>query len=648
VDRKETALDAAYHLAEEDGRRPGGRPAVPKDRRYYGIEAPRRETPAITGSCKDTLIMTDEKRSELHSELWFNDKKDPAETSIYLERLSNYGITRRELQSSRPIIGIAQTGNDLVPCNRIHLSLVERVRDGIRDAGGVPMEFPVHPLQETLRRPTAALDRNLAYLSLVEVLCGYPLDGVVLTTGCDKTTPACLMAAATVNLPAIVLTAGPMLDSYLKGKLAGTGMVLWEARRELAAGEIDEAELIDRVIEGIPSAGYCNTMGTASTMNSIAEALGMSLPRCGTIPAAYAERAQMAYKTGLRIVEMVREDLTPSRILTRQAFENAVVVNSAIGGSTNCPIHVNAIARHMGVPLEIQDWDKIGHDIHLIVNMQPSGEYLGEGFHRAGGIPAVVGELIEAGKIHTGALTVTGKTIGENCGTCRSLDREVIRPYHQPLKENAGFMVVSGNLFSSAILKTSVISDEFRKQYLSEPGAEGCFTARAIVFDGPEDYRTRIEDPGLQIDARSMLVVRGAGPVGYPGSAEVVNMTPPGYLVRAGTRMLPCMGDGRQSGTSDSPSILNVSPEAAVGGNLAILRTDDKIKVDLNTRRVDVLLSDAEIATRRANLPPYAIKNNSPWEQFYREQVGQLESGACLEFAVGYHDLRKVIPRHSH
>jgi dihydroxy-acid dehydratase len=592
--------------------------------------------------------MTNKRSGKLHSELWFRDTKDPAETAVYLERFANYGITRGELQSSRPIIGIAQTGNDLVPCNRIHLSLVERVKDGIRDAGGVPMEFPVHPLQETCRRPTAALDRNLAYLGLVEVLCGYPLDGIVLTTGCDKTTPACLMAAATVNLPAIVLTAGPMLDSYLNGKLAGSGMILWEARRELAAGIITEAQLIDRVIEGIPSAGYCNTMGTASTMNSIAEALGMSLPRCGTIPAPYAERAQMAYTTGRRIVEMVDEDLTPSRILTRAAFENAIVVNSAIGGSSNCPIHVNAIARHIGVRLDIQDWDTIGHGIHLILNIQPSGEYLGEAFHRAGGVSAILGELIHAGKIHPEALTVTGKTIGENCGQCRSLNQNVIRPYDRPLKEHAGFMVVRGNLFSSAILKTSVISDEFRSRYLSEPGAEGCFTARAIVFEGPEDYRARIEDPDLHVDAHCMLVVRGAGPVGYPGSAEVVNMTPPGELVRSGIRMLPCMGDGRQSGTSDSPSILNISPEAAVGGNLAILRTGDKIKVDLKERRVDALLSDAEIAKRRASLRPFEINNNSPWEQLYRELVGQLETGACLDFAVDYHDIRKVVPRHSH
>ena len=591
---------------------------------------------------------TNKDKIKLHSDLWFQDTKDPTETAVYLERFANYGITRKELQSSRPIIGIAQTGSDLVPCNRIHLTLAERVRDGIRDAGGIPMQFPVHPLQETLRRPTAALDRNLGYLGLVEVLHGYPLDGVVLTTGCDKTTPACLMAAATVNLPAIVLSAGPMLDSYVNGKIAGTGMVFWEARRELAAGRITESELIDRVIQGIPSAGYCNTMGTASTMNSLAEALGMSLPGCGTIPAPYAERAKMAYQTGLRIVEMVRDDLTPERILTREAFENAIVVNSAIGGSTNAPIHLNAIARHIGVKLDIADWDDIGHDIHLLLNMQPSGKYLSESFHRAGGVPAIIGELMQAGKIRAGALTVTGKTVGENTGNTRSLDADVIRTYENPLKRNAGFRVVRGNLFDSAILKTSVISEEFRRQFLSDPDAENCFTARAIVFDGPEDYRARIDDPELAIDERCMLVVRGAGPAGYPGSAEVVNMTPPGYLVQRGFRMLPCMGDGRQSGTSDSPSILNVSPEAAIGGNLAILQTGDKIHVDLNQHRVDVLLSNEEIAERRRNLAPAELRNQSPWEEIYRQHVGQLETGACFEFAVNFRNLRKIIPRHSH
>ena len=584
----------------------------------------------------------------LRSERWFNDPCEPGETAIYLERFSNYGITREELQSQRPIIGIAQSGSDVVPCNRIHLTLSERVKAGIRDRGGIPLEFPTHPLQETCRRPTAALDRNLAYLSLVEMLCGYPFDGVVLMTGCDKTTPAFLMAAATVNLPAIVLSGGPMLDSYLDGKLAGTGMVLWEARRQLAAGEISAVQLTDKVVNSIPSAGHCNVMGTALSMNSLAEALGMSLPGCGTIPAVYAERASMAYQTGKRIVEMVHEDLTPSRIMTREAFENAIVVNSAIGGSTNCPPHINAIARHVGVELDIKDWETIGHHVHLLANVQPAGEFLGEAFHRAGGVPAIVGELMQVGKIREQALTVTGQTIGTNCGHRRSLDPSVIRDYLTPIKKEAGLLVVTGNLFSSALVKTSVISDEFRKRYLSEAGNEETFTARAIVFEGPEDYRARIEDPSLGIDERCILVIRNSGPIGYPGSAEVVNMTPPGRLVRAGIRMLPCMGDGRQSGTSDSPSILNISPEAAIGGNLAILRTGDQIRIALAERRVDVLISDDEIASRHAALRPAEIHNNTPWEQIYREHTGQLETGACLEFATAYHDLRKVVPRHSH
>ncbi len=584
----------------------------------------------------------------LRSEIWFNDMTEPGETAVYLERYNNYGITRKELQSGRPIIGIAQTGSDLTPCNRIHISLASRVKDGIREAGGFPFEFPVHPLQESCRRPTAALDRNLAYLGLVEILCGYPLDGVVLMTGCDKTTPALLMAAATVNLPAIVLSGGPMIDSYFKGKLAGSGMALWEARRMLAAGEIDGEELIDMVCASAPSPGHCNTMGTALSMNSLAEALGMSLPGCAAIPAPYGERAKMAFETGKRIVEMVREDLTPDKILTRKAFENAIVVNSAIGGSTNCPPHLIAIARHVGVPLTVQDWETVGHDIPLLANIQPAGQYLGEGFHRAGGVPAIIGELMQAGKIHTDALTVTGKTVGENYCNARSLDTNIIRPYCQPLKEKAGFLVVTGNLFDSALVKTSVISEDFRRRFLSTPGSEDCFISRVVVFDGPEDYRRRINDPSLEIDETSMLVIRGAGAVAYPGSAEVVNMTPPDYLVKKGTRMLPCMGDGRQSGTSDSPSILNASPEAAAGGNLAILRTGDRVKVDLRNRRVDVLLSDEEIAERRRQLAQQEIQHDSPWQELYRAHVGQLESGACLEFAVKYRNLKSIVPRHSH
>jgi dihydroxy-acid dehydratase len=590
--------------------------------------------------------MSEHKR--LRSEHWFNDRSEPGETAVYIERYSNYGITRGELQSGRPIIGIAQSGSDLVPCNRIHVTLAERVKAGIRDAGGVPFEFPTHPIQETGRRPTAALDRNLAYLGLVEILSGYPFDGVVLTTGCDKTTPAALMAAATMNLPAIVLSSGPMLDSYVNGKLAGTGGVLWEARRQLAEGLITGEQLVDQVLDGIPSAGHCNSMGTALSMNSLAEALGMSLPGCATIPAPYAQRAKMAYFTGRRIVELVSEDLTPSKILTREAFANAIVVNSAIGGSTNCPPHIIAIARHVGVDLQIRDWEMIGHSINLLVNIQPAGEFLGEAYHRAGGVGAVVGELMQAGKISTGALTVTGATIGENYRDARSLDANVIRSYDNPLKTDAGLLVVSGNLFSSALVKTSVISDQFRHRYLSEPGNEDCFVARAVVFEGPEDYRKRIEDPSLAIDEHCILVVRGSGPVGYPGSAEVVNMTPPGRLVREGFRMLPCMGDGRQSGTSDSPSILNISPESAVGGNLAILKTGDRIKVDLRQHRVDVLLSEEEIAQRRSELKPAELVNNSPWQEFYRSHVGQLETGACLEFAVTYRDVGKQIPRHSH
>jgi dihydroxy-acid dehydratase len=592
--------------------------------------------------------MADTNAKRRRSEIWFNDLAEPGETGVYIERYGNYGITRQELQSGRPVIGIAQSGGDLTPCNRIHVQLAARVKDGIRDAGGIAFEFPIHPIQESCRRPTAALDRNLAYLGLVEILCGYPFDGVVLMTGCDKTTPACLMAAATVNLPAIVLSGGPMINSYINGKLAGSGVALWEARRLLAARVIDADELLDRMAVAAPSAGHCNSMGTALSMNSLAEALGMSLPGCAAIPAPHAERGKISYETGLRIVQMVNEELTPSRILTRQAFENAIVVASAIGASTNCPPHLVAIARHMGVPLDVNDWETIGHDLPLLANIQPAGEFLGEDFHRAGGVPAILGELIRAGRIHGDALTANGKSIQENYGASRTQDANVIRPFDKPMKQQAGFLVVSGNLFDSALVKTSVISEDFRRRFLSQPGSENCFVARVIVFEGPEDYRRRIEDPSLEIDETCMLVVRGAGPVAYPGSAEVVNMTPPGSLVGRGVTMLPCMGDGRQSGTSDSPSILNASPEAAVGGNLAILQTGDKVKVDLRNRRVDVLLSDEEIAHRRENWEAPRLRNDSPWQELYRAHVGQLETGACLEFAVPYRDLRKVVPRHSH
>ena len=592
--------------------------------------------------------MSDGDKPKLRSRLWFDDPHNPGMTALYLERYLNYGLTREELQGGKPIIGIAQTGSDLSPCNRIHVQLADRVRDGIREAGGIPIEFPVHPIQETGKRPTAALDRNLAYLGLVEVLHGYPIDGVVLTTGCDKTTPACITAAATMDIPAIVLSGGPMLDGHYKGKLAGSGTVVWEARRMLAAGEIGYDEFMDMVASSAPSMGHCNTMGTASSMNSLAEALGLSLPGCAMIPAPYRERAQMAYWTGRRIVEMVAEDLTPSKILTREAFENAIVVCSAIGGSSNCPIHITAIARHIGLELPIETWQEIGHEIPLLVDCQPAGRFLGEAFHRAGGVPGVVNELMRAGRIRESALTVTGKTMGENCRERPPTDREVIRPYDQPLMEHAGFIVMSGNIFDSAVMKTSVISREFHDRYLSQPGKEGVFEGRAIVFEGTEDYHHRINDPALEIDESCVLFIRGSGPVGYPGSAEVVNMLPPDALVRRGVEHLPCIGDGRQSGTSASPSILNASPESAVGGGLAILRTGDRVRIDLNARRVDLLASDEEIARRWRDFRLPDLAHQTPWEEIQRGLVGQLSTGACLEPAIKYQRIKDKVPRHSH
>jgi xylonate dehydratase len=581
------------------------------------------------------------------SQEWFDDRERIDQTAIYLERFMNYGLTPGELQSGRPIIGIAQTGSDLSPCNRIHLELAQRVREGIRDAGGIPIEFPVHPIFENCRRPTAALDRNLAYLGLVEILHGYPIDAVVLTTGCDKTVPATVMAAVTVDTPAIVLSGGPMLDGWFEGELVGAGTIIWKSRRRLASGAIDETEFFEAAMASAPSAGHCNTMGTASTMNAVAEALGLSLPGCAAIPAPYRERRQMAYATGRRIVEMAYEDLRPSHILTRDAFLNAIVTIAALGGSTNAQPHLTAIARHAGIEITADEWNH-GYEIPLLVNMQPAGSYLSERFHRAGGVPAVLWELLQAGKINGETRTVTGRTIQENVAGCTSTDREMIAPYDAPLKDHAGFLVLSGNLFDFAIMKTSVISDEFRQRYLSASGHEGVFEGHAVVFEGSEDYHARINDPTLNIDARTILIMRGAGPIGWPGSAEVVNMQPPDALLEEGVTSLPTIGDGRQSGTSDSPSIVNASPESAVGGGLAWVRTGDLIRIDLNQRRCDMLVPETEIERRKGEGAPAIPPSATPWQEMYRNAVGQLDSGNVLEDAVKYRSVASKKPRHNH
>ncbi|MFZ8897238.1 MAG: IlvD/Edd family dehydratase [Alphaproteobacteria bacterium] len=594
------------------------------------------------------MSTSDSSKKKLRSQEWFNDTTDPGMTALYIERYMNWGVTREELQSGKPIIGIAMTGSDLSPCNRSHVELADRYKAGIRDKGGIPFVFPTHPIQETGKRPTAALDRNLAYLSLVEVLQGYPLDGVILTGGCDKTTPFLVMAAATVDIPAILLNSGPMLDGWYKGQRAGSGTIVWKAREMLAAGEIEWEEFIEMVAASARSPGHCNTMGTALSTNSLIEALGMTLPGTAAIPAPYKERGQAAYLTGKRIVEMVWEDLKPSQILTREAFLNAIAVNTLIGGSTNCPIHLNAIARHAGVDLTIQDWEDHGYDLPLIVNCQPAGEFLGEGYFAAGGVPAVVNELMKVGRIHENAITVNGKTIGENCKGSEILDQEVIKTIDAPMKAQSGFLVMRGNLFDSAIMKTSVISESFRKRFLSRPGHENIFEGRAIVFDGPEDYHKNINNPDLNIDENCILVIRGTGPVGYPGSAEVVNMQPPDALIKAGIKELPCIGDGRQSGTSGSPSILNASPESAAGGGLALLKMHDMLRVDLNARTVDMLIDDAELEQRKAASPPAIPENQTPWQEIYRNGVGHLSEGGVLEAAVKYQKTSKASPRHSH
>ena len=591
--------------------------------------------------------------TRFRSQEWFDNPANPDMTALYLERYLNFGLTREELQSGKPVIGIAQTGSDLSPCNRPHIELAKRVREGIREAGGIAIEFPVHPIQETGKRPTASLDRNLAYLSLVEVLYGYPIDGVVLTIGCDKTTPAALMAAATVNIPAITLSGGPMLNGWFRGERTGSGTIVWRAREMMARGEIDYPGFVDLVASSAPSPGYCNTMGTATTMNSLAEALGMSLPGSAAIPAPYRERAQAAYLTGKRIVDMVKEDLKPSDILTRKAFENAIVINSAIGGSTNAPIHLNAVARHIGVKLEVDDWEQHGHDIPLLVNLQPAGDYLGEDYHHAGGVPAVVAELIRHRKIHEDAITANGKTMGENCKDAEVVDNNVIRSFETALKPAAGFKVLRGNLFDAAIMKTSVISQEFRDQYLSNPDDPDAFEGRAIVFDGPEDYHERIDDPSLNIDANCLLFMRGAGPIGYPGAAEVVNMRAPDYLLKQGVKELPCIGDGRQSGTSGSPSILNASPEAAALGGLALVQMNDRVRIDLKKGKANILIDDAELASRRTKLEKDGFpipESQTPWQELQRRDVDQLAQGMVLKSAVKYQRIAqsKGVPRDNH
>jgi len=594
-----------------------------------------------------------EDRLRLRSRAWFDNPENPDMTALYVERYLNYGLSLEELQSDRPIIGIAQTGSDLTPCNRHHVVLAERVKDGIRDAGGIPLEFPIHPIQETGKRPTAGLDRNLAYLSLVEVLHGYPIDAVVLTIGCDKTTPACLMAAATVDIPAIALSVGPMLNGWHDGERTGSGTIIWKARKMLAAGEIDYKGFIELVASSAPSTGFCNTMGTATTMNSLTEALGMSLPGSAAIPAPYRDRQQCAWETGRRAVEMVAADRKPSDILTREAFLNAIRVNSALGGSTNAPIHLNAIARHIGVELSLDDWERHGAEVPLLVNLQPAGEYLGEDFYRAGGVPAVIGELLRADFIFGEALTANGRTIAENNREAEPADERVIRRFAAPLKPAAGLTVLRGNLFDTAVMKTSVISESFRARYLSDPDDPDAFEARAIVFDGPEDYHAKIDDPALGVDDRTIMVIRGTGPIGFPGGAEVVNMRPPASLIRAGVEALPCIGDGRQSGTSGSPSILNASPEAAAGGGIALLQTGDIIRVDLKRREVNMLVDDIELTRRRTALEAAGgygiVDSQTPWQEIQRGIVGQFDGGAVLEPAVKYQRIAaKSMPRDSH
>ena len=595
------------------------------------------------------------KIEELRSRRWFNNPDDPEMTALYTERYLNYGITPEELRDGKPIIGIAQTGSDLSPCNRHHIELAKRVRDGIIAAGGVPLEIPVHPIQESGKRPTAMLDRNLAYLSLVESLYGYPIDGVVLTIGCDKTTPALLMAAATVDIPAIALSVGPMLNGWHDGERTGSGTILWKARELMAAGEIDGDGFLDLAMSAVPSVGYCNTMGTASTMNSLAEILGMQLPGSAAIPAAYRQRGQISYRTGARIVDMVWEDMCPSDIMTKEAFENAIVANSAIGGSTNAPIHINAIARHLGITITNDDWQRLGHHVPLLLNLQPAGAYLGEDYYRAGGVPAVIAELMRHQLIpHPQAMTVNGKSLGENCENAKIAIADVIKTVDAPMKAASGFLNLSGNLFDSAIMKTSVISDDFAKRYLENPHDPNAFEGTAFVFESVEDFHARIDDETLEMDETAILVMRGAGPIGYPGGAEVVNMRPPSYLIKKGITTLACIGDGRQSGTSASPSILNASPEAADGGGLALIQTGDRVRVDLNKGTANMLVDDETLKARAEALMAKGgfvhPDSQTPWQQIFRQTVSPFSEGMVIKGAPEYQSIHKTkgLPRDNH
>ncbi|MCY0389437.1 dihydroxy-acid dehydratase [Robbsia sp. Bb-Pol-6] len=567
----------------------------------------------------------------LRSQAWFGiEGKDGF---IHRSWMKNQGIPH-DAFDGRPVIGICNTWSELTPCNAHFRELAEYVKRGVRDAGGVPLEFPVMSLGETNLRPTAMLFRNLASMDVEESIRGNPIDGVILMVGCDKTTPALLMGAASCNVPAIAVSGGPMLNGRYRGKTLGSGTGVWQMSEAVRAGEMSKAAFVEAESCMNRSRGHCMTMGTASTMASMVEALGIGLPQNAAIPAVDARRQVLAQMAGRRIVDLVREDVTMDKILTRQAFENAIRVNAAIGGSTNAVVHLIALARRIGVPLSLDDWE-LGSNVPCLVNLQPSGEHLMEDFYYAGGLPVVLRRLAEAGLLHADALTVNGSTIGANVATAECFDENVITPFETPFKAHAGIAVLRGNLAPrGAVIKPSAASPHLLKH-----------RGRAVVFENIEELHARVDDETLDIDEHCVMVLKGAGPRGYPGFAEVGNMPLPAKVLRRGITDMVRISDGRMSGTAYGAVVLHVAPESAAGGPLALVRTGDIIDLDVAARRLHLEVDEEELQRRRAEWSPPPLPERG-YYRLYVDHVLQADEGCDLDFLVG--GSGAAVPRDSH
>jgi dihydroxy-acid dehydratase len=576
--------------------------------------------------------MTDPKDKLRRSQHWFGGTSK--DNFIHRSWMKSEGLPSDSFDG-RPVIGICNTWSELTPCNQTFRELAQRVKHGVLQAGGFPVEFPVSSLGETLMRPTAMLYRNLASMDVEEALRAHPLDGVVLLAGCDKTTPATLMGAASVDLPTVVVSGGGMLNGNYRGQAIGSGTHVWKFSEAVNAGTMTLAQFMHAESAMSRSAGSCMTMGTASTMASLVEALGVALPSNAAIPAVDARRYELAQRTGRHIVDLVNRDVRLSQILTREAFENAIRVCGAIGGSTNAVIHLLAIAGRMGVPLTLDDWDRLGRNTPTIVNLMPSGKYLMEDFYYAGGLPVVMRRLLEAGKLHGDAMTVNGQTVAQNVGDAECFNDDVIRPLDTPLVEQGGLAVLRGNLApNGAVIKPSAATASLLKH-----------TGKAVVFEDIEHYKTRIEDPDLDIDANSVMVLKNCGPRGYPGMAEVGNMGLPAKLLKLGVTDMVRISDARMSGTAFGTVVLHVAPEAAAGGPLALVQDGDMIALDVAERKLQLLVSDEALAQRRAKwqAPPEPA---SGYVRLYHRHVLQADQGADLDFLVGCRG--DAVPRESH